>query len=58
MKGIFYLANDPTAEVRKKVCQAFVMITEVRVEYLLPFMKDVVRYMIQATQDKDESGIH
>lgn len=33
------------------------MITEVRVEYLLPFMKDVVRYMIQATQDKDESGI-
>eukprot|EP01114_Cavostelium_apophysatum_P018671 TRINITY_DN5836_c0_g2_i3.p1 TRINITY_DN5836_c0_g2~~TRINITY_DN5836_c0_g2_i3.p1 ORF type:complete len:636 (-),score=125.18 TRINITY_DN5836_c0_g2_i3:1111-3018(-) len=52
--GIFDLAVDQAPEVRRKVCQAFVMLAEVRIEYLVPHMTNVVRYILHATQDRDE----
>lgn len=54
MQGVFFLAGDTSPEVRKKVCQAFVTLVEIRADYLTPFLKNVVMYMLNATQDQDE----
>ncbi len=53
-QGIFFLANDPSPDVRKRVCHAFVMLVEIRVDYLIPFIRNVVQFMLHSMQDPDE----
>lgn len=55
MHGLFECASDNHAEVQKQVCQAFVMLLEVRPEVLMPQFDAVVKYMQQRTQDDDEA---
>jgi len=55
LRGLFSLATDPTKEVRKRVCQAIVMLLEVRLDCLMPHILHVVEYMLHATQDVDEA---
>jgi len=54
LKGIFYLANDASTEVRKRVCQAFVMLVEIRVDYLMPYIRNVIQFMLHSTQETNE----
>jgi hypothetical protein len=55
MQGIFFLSSDPSAEVRRKVCQALVTLLEVRQDFLIPHVRNVVQYMLHSTQDPDEN---
>ncbi|KAK8289561.1 hypothetical protein V6Z11_D07G195900 [Gossypium hirsutum] len=54
LHGLFGLANDPAAEVRKLVCAAFVQLIEVRPSVLEPHMKNVIEYMLQVNKDTDD----
>jgi transportin-1 len=40
--------------VRREVCHAFVTLTEIRIDFLLPEIRNVVNYILHATQDQDE----
>ncbi|XP_038900875.1 transportin-1 isoform X1 [Benincasa hispida] len=54
LQGLFVLANDPTPDVRKLVCQAFVQLIEVRPTFLEPHLRNVIEYMLQVNKDADE----
>ncbi|KAJ7531194.1 hypothetical protein O6H91_14G035800 [Diphasiastrum complanatum] len=54
LQGLFLLANDSVADVRKLVCAALVQLIEVQPGYLQPLMKNVIEYMLQASRDTDE----
>ncbi|GMG98868.1 hypothetical protein Nepgr_000708 [Nepenthes gracilis] len=53
LQGLFILANDPTVEVRKLVCAAFVQLIEVHPSFLEPHLRNVIAYMLQANKDVD-----
>jgi len=55
LSGIFLLSNDTSSEVRRKVCQAIVTLLEVKQEYLMPHIGDVIKYMLHSTGDPDEN---
>lgn len=48
-------ATDQVGEVRRLVCQAFVMLLEARPDVLLPILQSIVPFMLYATQDQDEA---
>lgn len=50
---LFQLAADPSSEVRRHVCRAFVQIVEIRPDKILPHIEGLVDYMI-AQQRKIE----
>jgi len=54
LQGIFRLASDSSPEVRRRVCQALVTLTELRVDFLLPYMNNIVQYIIHANRDENE----
>ncbi|THF99557.1 hypothetical protein TEA_013132 [Camellia sinensis var. sinensis] len=54
LQGLFILSNDPTAEVRKLVCAAFVQLIEVRPAFMEPHLRNVIEYMLQVNKDHDE----
>ncbi|KAJ6409961.1 hypothetical protein OIU84_009452 [Salix udensis] len=54
LQGLFALANDQAAEVRKLVCSAFVQLIEVRPSFLEPHLRDVVEYILQVNKDGDD----
>ena len=55
LQGIFALATDAEAGVRRSVCQALVMLLDSAPQKLGPHMPAVVQYMLQATVDQDET---
>eukprot|EP00249_Psilotum_nudum_P021527 c28143_g1_i2 orf=1539-4217(-) len=54
LQGLFALANDSAAEVRKLVCSALVQLVEIQASVLQPHMRNIIEYMLQANQDKDD----
>ncbi|WCJ39923.1 transportin 1 [Euphorbia peplus] len=54
LQGLFVLAHDTAAEVRKLVCAAFVQLIEVRPSVLEPHLKEVMEYILQVNKDGDE----
>ncbi|MBA0791607.1 hypothetical protein Gohar_016177 [Gossypium harknessii] len=54
LQGLFVLANDPAAEVRKLVCAAFVQLIEIHPSFLEPHLKNVIEYMLQVSKDTDD----
>jgi transportin-1 len=55
LAALYARANDSAPPVRKQVCQALVMLLEVRPDQLLPSLDAVVNFMLYCTQDEDES---
>jgi len=55
VEGLGHLSNDTHPDVRKHVCQAMVMLLEVRADKLIPQINNVVEYMLYSTKDDDES---
>ncbi|KAK3816263.1 MAG: armadillo-type protein [Benniella sp.] len=55
VEGLGHLSNDTHPDVRKHVCQAMVMLLEVRPDKLIPQINNVVEYMLYSTKDDDES---
>ncbi|KAK6915084.1 Importin-beta, N-terminal domain [Dillenia turbinata] len=63
LQGLFVLANDPAADVRKLasscipvswVCAAFVQLIEVRPSFLEPHIRNVIEYMLQVNKGGDD----
>ncbi|KAJ6821666.1 putative transportin-1 [Iris pallida] len=54
LQGLFVLANDSAAEVRKLVCSALVQLIEVRPDFLEPHLRNVIEYILQANKDTDD----
>ncbi|KAM9983707.1 hypothetical protein ACTFIY_000421 [Dictyostelium cf. discoideum] len=54
LKGIFSMSEDPSEAVRTNVCKTLVTLVETKIEFLLPYIKDVIQYMLHATKDKSE----
>ncbi|KAB5545624.1 armadillo-type protein [Coniochaeta sp. 2T2.1] len=55
LQHLFLLAEDPSADVRRQVCRAFVRLVETRPDKLLPHIKGLVDYIIsQQSNDTDE----
>jgi transportin-1 len=53
LNRLFQLAHDPSSDVRRQVCRAFVQIVEIRPDKILPHIAHLVDYMI-AQQRKIE----
>lgn len=56
LNSLFQLATDPSSEVRRQVCRAFVQIVEIRPDKILPHIEGLVDYMIaqqQKIEDED-----
>lgn len=51
---LFALAVDPETTVRKHVCQALVMLLDVRPDKIAPNLGSIVEYMMHSTQDQDD----
>ncbi|RDW83352.1 ARM repeat-containing protein [Coleophoma crateriformis] len=55
LQRLFTLAEDPSADVRRQVCRAFVQIVEVRPDKILPHISGLVDYIIsQQRKIEDE----
>jgi transportin-1 len=55
LNTLFQLANDPSADVRRQVCRAFVQVVEIRPDKILPHIGGLVDYMIsQQRKIEDE----
>ncbi|KAG0646964.1 Importin subunit beta-2 [Hyphodiscus hymeniophilus] len=46
LNRLFSLASDPSVDVRRQVCRAFVQIVEIRPDKILPHIEGLVDYMI------------
>jgi hypothetical protein len=56
MQGLFQLTQDPDTEVRKRVCQAFVILLDVRYDYLKAHIENVIQFMLAVTHDKESEA--
>ncbi|XP_073106539.1 transportin-1 isoform X2 [Elaeis guineensis] len=54
LQGLFVLAHDSSADVRKLVCAAFVQLIEVRPSFLEPHLRNVIEYILQVSKDPDD----
>ncbi|WOL11529.1 transportin-1 [Canna indica] len=54
LQGLFHLAYDPSADVRKLVCSAFVQLIEVRPSFLEPHLRSVIEFLLKANEDHDD----
>ncbi|KAI9816661.1 MAG: hypothetical protein M1832_005047 [Thelocarpon impressellum] len=51
---LFQLAVDPSAEVRRNVCRAFVLVVDIRPDKIAPHMEGLVEYMIAQQRNVDD----
>ncbi|KAJ1660263.1 hypothetical protein IWQ61_000785 [Dispira simplex] len=54
MQALFSRASDENADTRKYVCQAMVMLLEVRPDKLMPQLDNIVEYILHCTQSDNE----
>ncbi|RFU35739.1 hypothetical protein B7463_g591, partial [Scytalidium lignicola] len=57
LNGLFQLANDPSSEVRRQVCRAFVQLVEIRPDKILPHISGLVDYIISQQRKIDDEGL-
>jgi HEAT repeat protein len=54
LQHLFVLSEDPSTEVRRQVCRAFVRLVETRPDKLLPHLGGLVDYIISQQKSDDE----
>jgi len=54
LKGLFILTRDPNQIIRKRVCQAFVLLLEQDPNSILPHIKQIIEFMLKATSESKE----
>eukprot|EP01100_Stratorugosa_tubuloviscum_P007216 TRINITY_DN301_c0_g1_i1.p1 TRINITY_DN301_c0_g1~~TRINITY_DN301_c0_g1_i1.p1 ORF type:complete len:908 (+),score=360.99 TRINITY_DN301_c0_g1_i1:66-2726(+) len=58
LNGLFLLSQDTTLSVRQQVCQAFVDIIELKYDLILPYIKQIIEFMIvQSSSDDNEISL-
>jgi transportin-1 len=55
--SLFELADDPSPDVRRQICRAFVQIVEIRPDKIQPHIKDLVDYIIAQQRKVDEEEL-
>ncbi|CAK9304599.1 unnamed protein product [Gordionus sp. m RMFG-2023] len=55
LENLFSLATDNDIEVQKHLCRALVMLIEVRIDRLIPYLGNMIEYMLIRTQDNEET---
>jgi transportin-1 len=54
---LFQLANDPSAEVRRIVCQSLVQLADTRPDLLAPHVEGLVDYILAQQQNQDDPDL-
>ncbi|MEW5299688.1 MAG: hypothetical protein WDW36_002678 [Sanguina aurantia] len=54
LQGLFALANDDNARVRKEVCIGLVQLLNIQPDVLQPFLYQVIEYMLASNEHADE----
>lgn len=54
LSTLFSLAGDPTPEIRKNICMAFVLFLEQQPEILIPHLEGVVNFCLHCMKDDDD----
>ncbi|KAK3370133.1 armadillo-type protein [Podospora didyma] len=54
LQHLFYLSEDPIADIRRQVCRAFVRLVDTRPDKLLPHIGGLVDYIIKQQKSDDE----
>lgn len=57
LNQLFQLANDPSSDVRRQICRAFVQIVEIRPDRILPHLEGLVDYMLTQQQNTDDEDL-
>lgn len=57
MQQLFQLASDPSEDVRKHVCRAFVHIADIAPEQIVPHMSGLVDYMLTQQRVEDNAEL-
>jgi transportin-1 len=57
MQQLFSLASDPSDEVRKHVCRAFVHIADIAPEKIVPHMEGLVEYMVTQQRNPENAEL-
>ena len=54
---LFQLANDPSAEVRRIVCQSLVQLVDTRPDLLAPHVEGLVEYILTQQQNRNDPDL-
>lgn len=54
---LFQLANDPSGEVRRIVCQSLVQLVDTRPDLLAPHVEGLVNYILAQQQNRDDPDL-
>lgn len=54
---LFQLATDPSAEVRRIVCQSLVQLVDTRPDLLVPHVEGLVNYILAQQQNRDDPDL-
>ncbi|KAI9808143.1 MAG: hypothetical protein M1825_004600 [Sarcosagium campestre] len=57
LERLFQLAGDASADVRRNVCRAFVLIVDVRPDKIIPHMNGLVDYMVSQQRMTDDQEL-
>ncbi|KAL5114345.1 hypothetical protein ACEQ8H_007782 [Pleosporales sp. CAS-2024a] len=57
LQQLFNLATDPSDEVRKHVCRAFVHIADIAPDKIVPHMKGLVDYMVHQQRNPENAEL-
>jgi transportin-1 len=57
LQQLFNLASDPSEEVRKYVCRAFVHIADIAPEKIVPHMEGLVEYMVTQQRNPENAEL-
>lgn len=57
LSRLFQMANDPSAEVRRIVCQSLVQLVETRPDLLVPHVEGLVDYILAQQQNRDDPDL-
>jgi transportin-1 len=57
LQQLFSLASDPSDEVRKHVCRAFVHIADIAPEKIVPHMEGLVEYMVTQQRNPENAEL-
>ncbi|KAI9795295.1 MAG: hypothetical protein M1833_007267 [Piccolia ochrophora] len=57
LSRLFQLANDPSGDVRRNVCRAFVLIVDIRPDKIVPHMEGLVEYMVTQQRKTDDQEL-
>lgn len=49
------MAHDNSSEVKRKICEAFYSLTELRSDHIKRYIKDIIQFMLHTSNDPNEA---